>query len=44
MMKYKVYTTEDGHRKADCPKCEASEHIDFLEKHEECELCYLDIK
>jgi hypothetical protein len=25
-----IYLTEDGHRKADCPECGASEHVDFL--------------
>jgi len=40
-MKYKVYITEDGHSKADCPICEASEHIDMLEECGKCELCLL---
>jgi hypothetical protein len=39
---YKTYITEDGHRKADCPICEASEHIDILEAYDKCELCQLE--
>ena len=35
----KTYQTEDGHTKADCPKCEASEHIAYLEEYGECDIC-----
>ena len=41
-MKYKTYQTEDGHTKADCPVCEASEHIQILEEHGICEICQLE--
>jgi hypothetical protein len=37
--KGETYQTEDGHTKADCPKCEASEHIDYLNEHGECDIC-----
>jgi|TARA_R110000851_G_C13055160_1_gene563474 hypothetical protein len=38
----KTYKTEDGHIKADCLKCEGSEHIDYLEEHGKCQLCLLE--
>lgn len=37
--KGETYQTEDGHTKADCPKCTASEHIAYLEEHGECDIC-----
>ena len=37
--KGETYQTEDGHTKADCPKCEASEHIAYLKEHGECDIC-----
>jgi len=37
-----TYITEDGHTKADCPECEASEHIQILEEHGVCEICQLE--
>jgi hypothetical protein len=40
----KTYQTEDGHTKADCPQCEASEHIEILKKYGKCEICYLEEK
>ena len=43
-MEYKTYQTEDGHTKADCPECEASEHIAILEEHGKCEICQIEEK
>ena len=43
-MEYKTYQTEDGHTKADCPICEASEHIQILEEHGKCEICQMEEK
>ena len=43
-MEYKTYQTEDGHTKADCPICEASEHIAILEEHGKCEICQIEEK
>lgn len=37
-----TYLTEDGHIKADCPICEASEHVDILEEYGKCELCLIE--
>jgi hypothetical protein len=34
-----LYLTEDCHVKADCPQCEAAEHIDFLTENDMCQLC-----
>ena len=41
-MEYKTYQTEDGHTKADCPICEASEHIQILEEKGKCEICQIE--
>lgn len=34
--------TEDGHTKAPCPRCEALEHIQILDEHGRCQLCWLE--
>ena len=36
------YVTEDGHIKADCPVCEASEHMDYLKEYGRCETCLIE--
>lgn len=38
----RTYKTEDGHIKANCPICEGSEHIDYLQEYKKCQLCELE--
>ena len=35
----KTYQTEDGHKKTDCPICEASEHIAYIIENGKCNIC-----
>ena len=44
MTKRKTYLTEDGHIKANCPQCEASEHPHILDMYGKCEICYYEEK
>lgn len=34
--------TEDGHKKVECPKCEALEHVDVVYQFGQCMLCELE--